>query len=368
MSPTLKNFWECFLEARGRKVLRRRRFQAAARRWLVGDGGWSCYSLIVGLYSGHMYADGQIGSGTSKYVHYLIRDLEARGVEVVRLRKGENPRDVDVLHDPHAPWNAPLLPRRPLIITIQDLSPRTFPQYYSRWVRTLFLNKTRYLARRAARILVPSHRTAAVVTEAFRPKIPIDVVYYGVEDHFRPGVSSTPSGPPYLVQVGVHRKIKVPMVTVQAFEEIAGAVPHDLRLVGTDNVLLQPVKAYLQSRPNIAERVKFEWPGEAAIPSIYNRTDLVVHPCPEEGFGFVPLEALACGAHILARAPAVREILGPYGCYFDDPGQLPDAILRCLQDGPKGTLAERVAHARRFSFRQMGGETEASYEAAAELG
>jgi len=314
-----------------------------------------------------MYTDGQIGSGTSKYVHYLIRDLEARGVDVVRLRKGENPRDVDVLHDPHAPWNAPLRPRRPLLITIQDLSPWTYPQYYSRWVRTLFLNKLRYMARRANRILVPSRRTATVVSDAFRPKVPIDVIYYGVEDHFRPGASANPSGPPFLVQVGVHRRIKEPMVTLRAFEAIAARIPHDLIFVGTDNVLMGPVKAYAQARPALAGRVRFEWSGEPAIPSIYNRTDLVVHPCPEEGFGFVPLEALACGAHVLARAPAVREILGPHGCYFDRPGQLPDAILRCLRDGPNGTLADRVAHARRFSFQDMGAATLASYEAAARL-
>ncbi len=315
-----------------------------------------------------MYTDGQIGSGTSKYVHYLIRELEARGVEVVHLRKGENPRDVDVLHDPHAPWNAPLRPRRPLLVTIQDLSPRTCPQYYGRWVRTLFLNKLRYFARRATRILVPSHRTATVVSDAFRPRVPIDVIYYGVEEHFRPGASSDHSGPQFLVQVGVHRKIKDPMVTLRAFETIAAGISQDLLFVGTDNILLGPVKRYAQGRPALAGRVRFEWSGEAAIPSIYNRSALVVHPCPEEGFGFVPLEALACGAHVLARAPAVREVLGPYGCYFDDPGQLPDAILRCLRDGPNGTLADRVAHARRFSFREMGAATLASYEAAAELG
>ncbi len=315
-----------------------------------------------------MYTDGQIGSGTSKYIHYLIRELESQGVEVVRLQKGENPRQVDVLHDPHAPWNAPLRPHRPLLLTIQDLSPWTFPQYYGRWVRTLFLNKLRYLIRRATRMLVPSHRTARVVSEAFRPRVPIDVIYYGIEAHFRPGAASDAAKRPFLVQVGVHRKVKEPMVTLRAFETIAATIPHDLLFVGTDNVLLGPVKTYTQSRPALAGRVRFEWFGEAAIPSIYGQTALVVHPCPEEGFGFVPLEALACGAHVLARAPAVREILGPYGCYFDDPRELPDAILRCLRDGPKGTLADRVARAHRFSFREMGAATLVSYELAAKLG
>src|SRR5438132_1593471 len=203
-----------------------------------------------------MYTDGQIGSGTSKYIHYLIRELESQGVEVVRLQKGENPRQVDVLHDPHAPWNAPLRTHRPLLLTIQDLSPWTFPQYYGRWVRTLFLNKLRYLIRRATRMLVPSHRTARVVSEAFRPRVPIDVIYYGIEAHFRPGAASDAAKRPFLVQVGVHRKVKEPMVTLRAFETIAATIPHDLLFVGTDNVLLGPVKTYTQSRPALAGLVR----------------------------------------------------------------------------------------------------------------
>ncbi len=319
--------------------------------------------MRVGLYLEHLYKDGQIGTGASKYIYYLLRELELRGIEVVPLKKGDNPDDVDVLHDPHAPWNAPLRPRRPLVVTIHDLTPFTHPQYYPRWVRTLFAGKVRWFLRRSARVIVDSNRTAQVLASKLNPRAPVDVVPLGVEERFVVD-PHPPEGGPFLVQVGVHRPIKEPVVTFDAFAQIAAQIPHELRFVGNDNVFLDPVKERLARNPSLASRVRIGWPGEDAIPLVYNQASLVVHPCPEEGFGFVPLEALACGAHILARAPAVRETLGPYGCYFDDPASLGVRILECLAKGPTGTREERSRHAKQFTFRAMAERTVATYEAA----
>lgn len=150
--------------------------------------------MKVGLYSGHLYTGGQVGSGASKCVYYLIRELEGLGVEVVRLRKGENPDRVAVLHDPHAPWNAPLRPRRPLVIRIHDLTPRTHPQYYPRWVRTLFVGKLRWFLRRCARVLVDSGRTAQVLSSTLGSRAPVDVIPLGVEDRFAVKPEPAPGG------------------------------------------------------------------------------------------------------------------------------------------------------------------------------
>ncbi len=304
-----------------------------------------------------------MGTGTSKYIYHLIRELEPLGVEIVPLRKGENPGDVDVLHDPHAPWNAPLFPRRPLLITIHDMTPFTHPQYYDAWIRFLYRQKLRWFSRRARRILVDSRRTADVVRDAVRPRLPVDVIHLGVEDRFRI-LPVAPPVRPFLVQVGVHRAIKEPMTTLRAFESIATRIPHELHFVGSRGPLVEPLQAYAASKPALREKVKFEWPGEEGVPAIYNRASLVIHPCSEEGFGFVPLEALGCGAHVLARAPAVRELLGPYACYFDDSNALASKILECLAEAPKFSREERSRHARSYSFNATAAATFRAYEAA----
>ena len=320
--------------------------------------------MRVGLYSDHLYRNGQIGTGYSKYIYYLTRELRNLGVDVVPLHKGANPRDVDVLHDPAAPWNAPLRPRRPLVITIHDLFPSLLPQYYGLWIRTLYLQKLRWFSHFCKRMVVDSERTRDVVQKVFHPRVPMDVVPLGLEDRFRP-IAGEPPETPFIVQVGIHREIKEPRLTFEAFERIADRIPHELHFVGDARIpWFQSLDEHLRRRPNLRSRVKVYWPGEAGLPQVYSRATLVVHPTPEEGFGFVPLEALGCGAHVLARAPAVREVLGPMGCYFEDVDSLPGAMLDCLSHGPKGTLDERVARARLFTFRKTAEGTLHAYERA----
>lgn len=318
--------------------------------------------MKVGLYTDHLYRDGQVGTGVSKYTYYLLKHLDEFGIEVRRLHKGENPRDVDVLHDPHPPWNAPLWPKRPLVITVHDLSPMTHPQYYPIFVRTLFGQKLRWFVRRARAVIADSHRTEEVVSRLLRPTLPPVVVPLGVEDHFAP-MDGPPADPPMILQVGIHRAIKEPMSTLIAFHGLAPRIPHQLRFVGFRSTLTEPIDAYVARYPDLRNRVRISWSEEAELPRLYNRASLVVHPCPEEGFGFVPLEALACGAHVLARAPAVRETLGPYGCYFED--DLGAKMWDCLQHPPKGTVRERSEHARRFRFRTMAERTAEVYAQAA---
>lgn len=321
--------------------------------------------MKIGLYTHDLYRDGQVGTGTSKYVFYLLRELEQLGVDIVRLEKGANPEDVDVVHDPHCPWSAPFFPRCPLVSTLHDVTPFTQPKYYGQWVRWLFAQKVRWFARRSRRMIVDSRITADLLGTVVRIGIPIDVIPLGVEDRFRP-IDVPPPSAPFLLHVGIHRRIKEPMTTLRAFEAVADRVPHELHFVGGSVGYGEELRAYAASRPALRDRVKVYWPGEAGIPSLYNQASLVVHPCPEEGFGFVPVEAIACGAHVLARAPAVREALGPHGCYFVDERELPERIIECLERGPPGTREDRLRHARRYTFRAMAEATLRSYEAAVE--
>ena len=56
---------------------------------------------------------------------------------------------------------------------------------------------------------------------------------------------------------------------------------------------------------------------DAALRDVLASVDIVVHPSEAEGFGLPPLEALACGAAVLASdIPAHREVLGDAARYF----------------------------------------------------
>src|SRR5437879_11410520 len=168
--------------------------------------------MRVGLYSDHLYRNGQIGTGYSKYIYYLTRERRNLGVDVVPLHKGANPRDVDVLHDPAAPWNAPLRPRRPLVITIHDLFPSLLPQYYGLWIQTLYLQKLRCFSHFCKRLVVDSERTRDVAQKVFHARVPMDFVPLGLEDRLLP-MSGEPPETPFIVQVGIHREINEPRLT-----------------------------------------------------------------------------------------------------------------------------------------------------------
>jgi len=88
---------------------------------------------------------------------------------------------------------------------------------------------------------------------------------------------------------------------------------------------------------------------------LYNLAGVAVYPSLYEGFGLPPLEALACGAVVVAsNASSLPEVLGDAALLVDpyDVGALAAAIERALGDEAlRRTLADRgPAQARRYTW------------------
>jgi glycosyltransferase involved in cell wall biosynthesis len=74
---------------------------------------------------------------------------------------------------------------------------------------------------------------------------------------------------------------------------------------------------------------------DARMPDLYRDAALLIFPSRGEGFGFPPLEAMACGTPVIAsRAGSIPEIAGDAALYVDpdDPAALGGAIARVLTD------------------------------------
>ena len=74
---------------------------------------------------------------------------------------------------------------------------------------------------------------------------------------------------------------------------------------------------------------------EEDLPFIYNASDVFVYPSRFEGFGFPPLEAMACGIPVIcSNAGALPEIAGDAALYIDpmDEDGIAEAMELMLDD------------------------------------
>ncbi|HEV3076571.1 MAG TPA: glycosyltransferase [Thermoanaerobaculia bacterium] len=109
---------------------------------------------------------------------------------------------------------------------------------------------------------------------------------------------------------------------------------------------------------------------EAELVALYNAAYLFIHPSRYEGFGLPALEAMRCGAPVIAGdAAALPEVVGDAGLLVDpeDPASIVRAIERL--DGDPGLRRELgaagLARAEGFSGRRLGEATLRAYERAA---
>jgi glycosyltransferase involved in cell wall biosynthesis len=101
------------------------------------------------------------------------------------------------------------------------------------------------------------------------------------------------------------------------------------------------------------------------VVALYNCTDCFVYPSLYEGFGFPPLEAMACGAPVLAsNVSAIPEIVGDAAETFDPTDSASFdlsfiAFLSRLQNGEyrQALVAKGYEHAKGYSWRRTAEKT-----------
>ena len=94
-------------------------------------------------------------------------------------------------------------------------------------------------------------------------------------------------------------------------------------------------------------------------------------PSLYEGFGFPPLEAMACGCPVVvSTAGSLPEIAGPAALLVEprDERALADALRTLILDPPSDLIERGLAHAARFSWDRTARETLCVYETLLERG
>ena len=125
-----------------------------------------------------------------------------------------------------------------------------------------------------------------------------------------------------------------------------------------------------------AQQEEVIWPGYVRredLPALYQMAQVFVFPSLYEGFGFPPLEAMACGAPVIAsQRGALAETVAEaaYMVEPDNPQALAEAMRKIMTDGAlrqKHIDAGRVC-IKRFGWAQAAAQLRGIYTEAAAHG
>ncbi len=175
-------------------------------------------------------------------------------------------------------------------------------------------------------------------------------------------------GNPVFLWTGRLHPNKDPLTALRGFERIAAEWPGaQLYLYYLTDELLPDLKAFLATRPPLAERVHFRGRvSNAKLEDVYNSADYFLQASWREIGGFAPLEAMATGTiPVISDIPSFRAMTdgGRYGILFP-PGDdlaLARAVLGRSDNIPALSAAVRRRFEEALSYPSLGGQLERIY-------
>jgi glycosyltransferase involved in cell wall biosynthesis len=263
------------------------------------------------------------------------------------------------------------------VVTVHDLAYALFPEQLNplnRWFLRVLVPRS---VRRARRVITVSAQTQAdlVRLTGIHPQ-KVRVIYHGIHPRFRPwpfrflapaahqrhGVEG-----PYFLFVGTIEPRKNVDGLLEAYARFRQQGGREALVVaGLPGWRCAATLARLRTSPGV------HWLPHVAdqeLPELYAGAIALVHVACHEGFGFPPLEAMACGTPVIAASTgALPEILGDAAHYvaWNDPEAIA-ARMALLAENPAERETLRTlgqAQAARFRWEETARQTLAVYEEA----
>ena len=271
------------------------------------------------------------------------------------IQREMNRLRADLVHGPD--FAVPYIPRRPSVLTIHDLSP---------WMDRSWHHAAERVRRRtpllldlgiATMIITPGETVRKQAIERFRLRPErVVAVPEAAASWLRP-VEAAPASA-YFLFVGTLEPRKNLPVLLDAWRAVRREHPIDLVLAGRRR----------PDAPEIAPEPGLRLVGEVAdqeLAALYSGALAFVYPSLYEGFGLPVLEAMQCGACVIASR-AVAEAGGDAPLYADTPGDLAAAMRSAAGDAQVVAAGRErsLARAREFSWERTARRTREVYEEA----
>lgn len=276
----------------------------------------------------------------------------------------------DLTHCLHVP--TPIPARRPLVVTIHDLTPLTVPEVMPSEVRRAAYRFWNFRASgESDRILANSNATKCDILR-FYPHAAghVNVIPHAADDFALVEPSPVPTaitadGSPYLLSMGNTKPNKDLPTLLRAFATLYADRP-DLRLLLVGRDVPGYAASVLGGDPAVS-RVSFTGHvSDGVLRSLYAGAAAFVFPSRYEGFGLPPLEAMISGAPVVCSdAASLPEVVGEAALLFSrgDDAAAAAQIARVLDDHAlRGSLvAAGAARAGLFTWERTAAGTLAVY-------
>jgi glycosyltransferase involved in cell wall biosynthesis len=260
----------------------------------------------------------------------------------------------DLIHGPD--FSVPYIPARPSVLTLHDLSPWLNEEWHANAHRVRRRTPILLEMGVATMVITPSElvRKQAITRFRLRPDRVV-AIPEAAAPWFAPVAPPAPPGRRYFLFVGTIEPRKNLEMLLDAWREVRREHEIDLFIAGRRRADAPPIA------PEPGLQLLGEVPDEQ-LPALYSGALAFVYPSLYEGFGLPVLEAMQCGAPVIASR-AVAEVGGEAAIYADTALELAQAMRDVALHADR--LAEwrerSLARAREFTWDRAARETYAVY-------
>jgi glycosyltransferase involved in cell wall biosynthesis len=261
----------------------------------------------------------------------------------------------DLVHGPD--FAVPYLSRRPSVLTLHDLSPWMDVRWHHGAQRVRRRTPVLFDLGLATMVITPGESVRKAAIRRFRLHPDRVVAIPEAAPSWMRPVDDVPPERPYFLFVGTLEPRKNLESLVGGWREVRRTHMVDLVIAGRKRA----------DAPEFAEEPGLRLAGEvpdSELAALYSGAAAFVYPSHYEGFGLPVLEAMQCGAPVIA-SQAVVEVAGEAALYADDAGAIAEAMRALLApEMAREWRARSLKRAAEFSWDRAARKTREVYDEA----